>query len=247
MAEENAPSPSCPTCRRPMRLFKYKAEQPSCVFCDVPGEPARDVWLDVGLPVANRSGVRIDVIELGGWKYVVQRLDDDTTADQLREAIPLAMQWRDLLLDAQGPSPRAEETMFSYVHLERHYQDFEPRAAAPTGKSPASSTRSSPSCSPATFNSCTTSIRRIGKSRPKQRCTTRRKSCSGFSASVRKQSRKLWTKALRVAEAGRPLVGAGDRYPIDAADVQRALRWWRNSKERAQLSVAQGDRSLTKT
>lgn len=50
-----------------------------------------------------QGGIRIDVLEQDGRLRVVIDVDDDATNDGLRAAIPLALAWRDRLMEWQGP------------------------------------------------------------------------------------------------------------------------------------------------
>lgn len=51
----------------------------------------------------DRDGIRIDVLEDDGRLRVVIDVGEDATTEALRAAIPLALDWRDRLLQWQGP------------------------------------------------------------------------------------------------------------------------------------------------
>lgn len=55
------------------------------------------------VPFATKSGVLMRFIELDRWIRVMIEVSEDTTSQQLREAIPLALEWRQRLLMWQGP------------------------------------------------------------------------------------------------------------------------------------------------
>lgn len=54
-------------------------------------------------PAVSDSGVLIRFVEIDNWLRVMIELGEDTTSDDLRTAIPLALLWRDKLLKSQGP------------------------------------------------------------------------------------------------------------------------------------------------
>jgi hypothetical protein len=56
-----------------------------------------------GTSSVTASGVQIHFVEIDGWLRVVIELSEDSTSNELRDAIPLALSWRDRLLDWQGP------------------------------------------------------------------------------------------------------------------------------------------------
>src|SRR5437016_3608313 len=55
------------------------------------------------IPDVSDSGVLLQFIEIGNWIKVMIQVDEDTTSDDLRKAIPMALSWRDRLLEWQGP------------------------------------------------------------------------------------------------------------------------------------------------
>lgn len=54
------------------------------------------------LTLQDSPGVMIRAVELDGWLRIMIELRDDTTHDQIRDAIPLALRWRDRLVEWQG-------------------------------------------------------------------------------------------------------------------------------------------------
>jgi hypothetical protein len=56
-----------------------------------------------GLPLASENGVLFRIIEIDNWLRVMIEVDEDTTSKDVRRAIPLALEWRDRLLQWQGP------------------------------------------------------------------------------------------------------------------------------------------------
>ena len=54
-------------------------------------------------PRLSDSGVLIKIFEVYDWLQVMISVGEDTTHDALREAIPLALEWRNRLLKWQGP------------------------------------------------------------------------------------------------------------------------------------------------
>jgi hypothetical protein len=61
------------------------------------------------MPIAS-EGVLVHVVDFAGRLVVMMQVDEDTTSENLRDAIPLALSWRDKLLDYQGSktNPLAE-------------------------------------------------------------------------------------------------------------------------------------------
>ncbi|MEX2030708.1 MAG: hypothetical protein WD906_07045 [Anaerolineales bacterium] len=55
------------------------------------------------VPFATKSGVLIRFVEMDRWIRVMIEVGEDTTSQQLREAAPLALEWRQRLLKWQGP------------------------------------------------------------------------------------------------------------------------------------------------
>jgi hypothetical protein len=55
------------------------------------------------IPVASTSGVLIRLVELDKWIRVMIEVAEDVTSQELRDAIPLALEWRQRLLMWQGP------------------------------------------------------------------------------------------------------------------------------------------------
>jgi hypothetical protein len=56
-----------------------------------------------GKPIFSDTGVQIHFVEMDNWLRVLIEVGEDTTSDNLREVIPLALSWRDRLLEWQGP------------------------------------------------------------------------------------------------------------------------------------------------
>lgn len=53
-------------------------------------------------PIISDSSVFIRLVEIDDWVRVLIEVDEDTTSDDLRKAVPLALLWRDKLLELQG-------------------------------------------------------------------------------------------------------------------------------------------------
>lgn len=51
----------------------------------------------------SESGVVVWVVDSNGWLKIMLELDEDTTHQNIRDAIPLALKWRNRLLEWQGP------------------------------------------------------------------------------------------------------------------------------------------------
>jgi len=64
------------------------------------------------VPAVSDSGVLIRFVEIDNWLRVMIEIGEDTTSDDLRSAIPLALLWRDKLLESQGPWMRGGDNPF---------------------------------------------------------------------------------------------------------------------------------------
>ncbi len=64
------------------------------------------------IPRASDSGVLIWFVEVDDWLRVMIEIGEDITSDDLRSAIPLALLWRDKLLEWQGPWMRGGDNPF---------------------------------------------------------------------------------------------------------------------------------------
>jgi hypothetical protein len=64
------------------------------------------------ISTVSDSGVLIRFVEIDGWVRVMMEVGEDTGSDALREAIPLALCWRDRLLEWQGPWMRGGDNPF---------------------------------------------------------------------------------------------------------------------------------------
>ncbi len=53
-------------------------------------------------PIATESGMLIRFVEIGGWLKVMLEIDERTTNQDIRDAAPLLLEWRDRLIDFQG-------------------------------------------------------------------------------------------------------------------------------------------------
>lgn len=71
-------------------------------------------------PAVSDSGVLIRFVEIDNWLRVMIELGEDTTSDDLRSAIPLALLWRDKLLESQGPWMRGGDNPFLEELSDRH-------------------------------------------------------------------------------------------------------------------------------
>jgi len=58
---------------------------------------------NLDIPDVSDSGVFLQFVEIDNWIRVMIQVDEDTTSDDLRKAIPMALMWRDRLLEWQGP------------------------------------------------------------------------------------------------------------------------------------------------
>lgn len=56
----------------------------------------------IEIPFASEAGVLIRFIEIDNWIHVMMDVGEDTTTQDLRDTIPLALTWRDKLLEWQG-------------------------------------------------------------------------------------------------------------------------------------------------
>lgn len=50
----------------------------------------------------STDGVLVHIVEMDNWLRVMIEVKDTTTHDQLRDVIPLALEWRDRLIEWQG-------------------------------------------------------------------------------------------------------------------------------------------------
>jgi hypothetical protein len=64
------------------------------------------------LPFVSDSGVMVRFIEIDKWLHLMVEIDEDTTSEELRKAIPMALSWRDRLLNWQGPWLRGGDNPF---------------------------------------------------------------------------------------------------------------------------------------
>jgi hypothetical protein len=55
------------------------------------------------LPTVTAGGVRLRTVEVDGRLRIMIEVGEDATHRTLREALPLALRWRDALLEDQGP------------------------------------------------------------------------------------------------------------------------------------------------
>lgn len=64
------------------------------------------------VPAVSDSGVLMRFVEIDDWLRVMIEIGEDTTSDDLRGAISLALLWRDKLLEWQGPWMRGGDNPF---------------------------------------------------------------------------------------------------------------------------------------
>lgn len=72
------------------------------------------------LPIFSESGVRIRIIELDGHLRIMIEVGEKSTNRQIRDAIPLALEWRDRLLEWQGPWIKGGSNEFLERLLREH-------------------------------------------------------------------------------------------------------------------------------
>jgi hypothetical protein len=60
------------------------------------------------------DGVLIRFVEIDDWYRVMIEVDEDATHEALKKAIPFALQWRDRLIQYQGPWLRGGSNYFLY-------------------------------------------------------------------------------------------------------------------------------------
>jgi hypothetical protein len=82
------------------RVMKASCSQKAIELERRYGWPAGD---RPGLPLATAEGVRLYAVERAGRLRIVMEVDEDATHRTLRSALPLALRWRDALLEHQGP------------------------------------------------------------------------------------------------------------------------------------------------
>ncbi|MGI8424176.1 MAG: hypothetical protein ACR2NO_08730 [Chloroflexota bacterium] len=76
--------------------------QDLCIRCGGTRETVQLVSVELGLPIFGPRGGRIHMVEQHGRVRVMLEIGQDDTAEVLRDAIPLAIQWRRLLKECQG-------------------------------------------------------------------------------------------------------------------------------------------------
>lgn len=69
---------------------------------------------------ATESGVLIRFVEIDDWIHVMIDVGEDTTSNDLKEAIPLAINWRNRLLEWQGPWLRGGRNRYLEILSQRH-------------------------------------------------------------------------------------------------------------------------------
>ena len=99
----------CAGCNERVSL---SAPKTLCIKCAGVRFPAQIVGIDYNLPLVSDDGVFVRLVEIDGWQRVMLELGEDTSHQALRNAIPLALQWRERLFEAQGPWMDGGDTPF---------------------------------------------------------------------------------------------------------------------------------------
>lgn len=66
------------------------------------------------------EGFIIWVVEMDGWLRTMLDIQEDATYENLREAIPLVLQWRDRLMEWQGPWLQGGDNFLLFTLHQRH-------------------------------------------------------------------------------------------------------------------------------
>ena len=66
------------------------------------------------------EGFIIWVVEMDGWLRIMPDIQEDATYENLREAIPLVLQWRDRLMEWQGPWLHGGDNSLLFRLHQRH-------------------------------------------------------------------------------------------------------------------------------